>query len=80
MGCFERIFINISSGETEELNCNTLYCGTGNALYCKIKKGRFKAKFKRSPSFNILDRLEEGVDGRYFLRICGQRIELKVEV
>jgi len=75
-GCFERIFLNLSSGETEELNCNTLYTKSNNALYCRIKKGTMPAKFKRSPSFNILERLEEDNNGNFYVRLCGQIIQL----
>ncbi len=78
-GDFEKITLNLSSGETEELNCNTLYCKKNNALYCKIKNSSMPAKFKRSPSFNILERLEESSDGKFNLRLCGQIIELKVK-
>jgi len=78
-GDFEKIILNLSSGETEELNCNTLYYKKNNALYCKIKNGTMPAKFKRSPSFNILERLEEGADGDFHLRLCGQIIKLIVK-
>lgn len=78
-GNFESISLNLSSGETEELNCSSLYCKKNNALYCKIKNGTMPAKFKRSPSFNILERLEESNDGKFHLRLCGQIIELRVK-
>lgn len=78
-GDFERIFLNLSSGETEELDCNTLYCKKNNALYCRIKNGTMPAKFKRSPSFNILERLEEGSDGKFYLRLCGRVIDLIIK-
>ncbi len=78
-GDFEKILLNLSTGETEELNCNTLYCKKNNALYCRVKHGRMTAKFKRSPSFELLERLEDSDDGKYYLRLCGQRIELHIE-
>lgn len=77
-GVFEKILLTLSSGETEELDPNTLFCRENNALYCRIKKGGMIAKFKRSPSFNILERLDEGPDGKYFVRLCGTNIELKI--
>ena len=76
-GSFERIFINLSDGECEELNINTLYYGANNALYCRVKNGKMPARFMRSPSFYILERLEEEQDGSYSLRLCGQKVELK---
>lgn len=78
-GNFESVSLNLSSGDTEELNCSSLYCRKNNALYCKIKNGTMPAKFKRSPSFNILERLEESSDGKFHLRLCGQIIELIVK-
>ena len=76
---FERIFITLSSGDIEELDIYSLYCGANNALYCRIKGGRMPARFMRSPSFYILERLEEETDGQYSVRLCGQKIELKVK-
>jgi hypothetical protein len=78
-GNFEKVTLNLSSGETEELDCNTLYCKKNNALYCRIKNRTMPAKFKRSPSFHILERLEEGSDGKFHLRLCGQIIDLIVK-
>ena len=77
-GAFERVFLTFSSGESEELDPSTLFCKPNNALYCRIKRGRMTAKFYRSPSFHILERLEETPEGRYYIRICGINIELKV--
>lgn len=76
-GNFETVTMNLSSGETEELNCNSLYFKKNNALYCKVKNGRMPAKFKRSPSFEILERLEEDGSGSFYLRLCGQIIKLE---
>ena len=78
-GDFEKVTLNISSGETEELDVNTLFCKSNNALYCKIKNRTMPAKFKRSPSFGILERLEEDEKGRFYVRLCGQIIELIVK-
>jgi hypothetical protein len=78
-GNFEKVILNISSGETEELNCFTLFCKANNALYCKVRNGTIPAKFKRSPSFSILERLEEDEKGKFYVRLCGSVIELIVK-
>ena len=78
-GDFEKITLNISSGENEELDVNTLFCKSNNALYCKVRNGTMPAKFKRSPSFSILERLEEDEKGKFYVRVCGQIIELIVK-
>ena len=38
-----------------------------------------KAKFMRSPSFHILERLEE-TDDTYYLTLCGRKIVLMEKV
>jgi len=74
---FEKIFMNLSTGTSEQLNTETLIY-RNNTLYCTLNSNSFPAKFNRSPSFHILDRLEEK-NGEYFLDICGKRINLKQE-
>jgi len=76
-GDFEKITINISNGTTEILNTDTLFY-KNNILYCKILDSQFDARFKRSPSFHILERLDEK-NGQYILNLCGKSIILKEE-
>ncbi len=75
-GPFEKVMMNLSIGETEELEPSTLFYKENNALYCSVRGGAFLAKFLRSPSFHLLERLEEA-DGHFFLNLCGQRIKLE---
>ncbi len=75
-GSFETIYITLSTGEEEELDINSLYYKSNNSLYCYVREGRLPAKFKRSPSFQILERLEE-TDDTYYLKIQGKRIVLQ---
>lgn len=68
------VLIYISSGETEVLDLDTLHF-KNNALYCKVRGGRFDARFKRSPCYEIMSLLEE-TDDIYYLNICGRRLVL----
>ena len=77
-GDFEKVYLNLSAGATEELNINSLIFKQNNALYCSVKGGKFSAKFKRSPSFHILERLDEK-NNQYYLNICGKSIILNRE-
>ena len=77
-GPFEKVFINLSTGKQEELDIETLYYRNNNALYCRVMNGTMVAKFKRSPSFHILERLDEN-NGIYYVSLCGKRIQLKQE-
>ncbi|MFH0977028.1 MAG: hypothetical protein V1874_14700 [Spirochaetota bacterium] len=68
------VYLALTSGETEKLDIDTLYY-KNNALYCLVKKGKFPAKFKRSPCYEILQNIKD-TDDIYFLEICGKRIVL----
>ena len=78
-GDFETIQLNLSTGETEELDCSTLHVKKNNSLYCRVRSGKLTAKFKRSPSFNIPERLEEDSAGIYYLYLCGKKFKLQRE-
>ncbi len=76
-GDFERVWCNLTTGIEEELDTSTLrFNMNNNALYCRVMDGVFPAKFYRSASFTLLERLDEK-NGRYYLNICGKSIELK---
>ncbi len=76
-GFFERIEMNLTLGETEFLDVDTLYY-RNSVLYCRVRDGMLKAKFKRSPMFHILERLDE-IDGKFYVTLCGKKIELREE-
>jgi hypothetical protein len=78
-GSFETVYITIRSRGEELLDVDTLCVGPQNALYCRVHGGRFPAKFLHSPSFAILDRLEES-DDVFYLHVAGKRIVLKEKV
>jgi len=60
-------FLLYLNDDTKEyLNPKTLYIGKNNILYCKVKNGRFPAKFTRSAYYQIAEYIEEE-NSRYFL-------------
>jgi hypothetical protein len=74
---YEKITMNLTNGKTELLDVNTLYY-KNKALYCRVENGKLIAKFKTSPSYHILDRIDE-IDGKYYLKLSGQKILLQQE-
>jgi hypothetical protein len=72
---YETITLNLTNGTNELLDIRTLYY-KNNALYCRIKNGTMTAKFRHSPSYHILERIEE-TDGGFYLNLCGQKIVLE---
>jgi hypothetical protein len=75
-GELERVHVTIRSRGEEILDPATLHVGVNNSLYCRVCGGRFPAKFMRSPSFQVLERLEESED-IFHLEIGGKRIVLQ---
>jgi hypothetical protein len=75
-GDFEKVHITLTTGDEEDLDIDTLHHRANNCLYCRVRNGRLIAKFKRSPSFQILDRLDES-DDIFYLNICGRKIVLR---
>jgi len=71
-GPFEKIILNLTTGEPEELDISTLTF-KNKTLYCRVKNGRLPAKFMRSPCFHILERLDER-NGEFYLHLCGKNI------
>lgn len=78
-GEFERVFVMPTTGVEEELDLGGLGYRRSGGLYCRVKNGRLQAKFKRSPSFQILERLEESED-TFYITLRGQRIVLTEKV
>jgi hypothetical protein len=74
----ESVLIALNSGEVETLDLNTLHF-KNNALYCFVKNGEILAKFKRSPSYELLQDVKDN-DDIYYLELCGRRIVLSEKV
>ena len=70
-------FILYLSDETrEKLDLSTLYIGKENVLYCKVKGGKFPARFLRPAYYQIANYIEEDKEG-YFLYSEGKKYYLK---
>ncbi len=66
----------LSDGTQERLDPETIYVGKENILYCKVKRGKFPARFLRPAYYQIADYIEEE-NGRYFITIDGKRYYLE---
>lgn len=73
-GKYEKINLNLSNGASELLDIHSIYYKNAT-LYCRVCKGRLVAKFKHSPFYHLLERLDE-VDGAFYLTLCGEKIEI----
>jgi len=74
-GKWEQIHLNLSTGGTELLDIHSIYYKNAT-LYCRVCGGRLIAKFRHSPFYHLLERLDE-VDGSFYLTLCGEKIQLQ---
>lgn len=62
--------------EPETLDPSTLRVGKDNVLYCRIRSGRFPARFSRPAYYQIAEFIREGPEGEFFVEIDGTRYPL----
>ncbi len=71
----DRFILFLSDETQEELDPETLYI-KGDVLYCKVKKRKFPARFKRPAYYQIAEYIEEE-DGKFFIRVKGKKYVLQ---
>jgi hypothetical protein len=62
----------LSDGTREPLAAKTLEVGSADALYCSVKKGEFKARFRPEAQNALAPWLQQAADGRVVLVVGGQ--------
>ena len=64
--------------DPERLDPATLRVGKENVLYCRVRGGRFPARFSRPAYYQLAEWIEEDADtGAFFLEINGQRFTIR---
>ena len=71
-GQTERFLLHLSDDTREPLVPETLYVRKDNVLYCKVKQGRFPARFHRPAYYQLAQYVEEE-NGAFFLPLQGQK-------
>lgn len=67
----------LNDGERERLDPTTLEVGAHNVLYCRVKGGRFRARFLRSAYYHLSDCFRAGLEaGSFYALIGGCRYQL----
>jgi hypothetical protein len=69
-----RLWLNDDSQET--LDLDTLFVGKENVLYCRVKKGKFPARFQRQAYYQLADHVEED-NGKYLICLDGKKHPLR---
>jgi len=63
----------LSDGSVEQLDPGTLRIGRGNIPYCKVKKGRFEARFSRSGYYQLAAHMEyDPLRDAFFISLNGR--------
>ena len=68
----ERVELGLNDHSREFLDPATLRVGRENVLYCRVKTGRFPARFLRPAYYQLTSRIEQDQDG-YFLQVDGRK-------
>lgn len=70
----DRVVLRIIDDTEEELDPETLWIGPDNMMYCRIRQGRFKARFLRAGYYQLARHIKEDSEtGRYFLPLSGRK-------
>jgi hypothetical protein len=67
-----RYLLNLSDDTEEELVPETLFTGDNNVMYCRVKNGRFPARFLRAAYYQLGWHVGE-VNGRYYIPLNGKK-------
>ena len=77
----ECFILHLVDDTKEELVPETLSIGPDHVLYCKIRKGKFKARFSRPGYYQLAQHVQEEPEtGQYFVRLNGKKYYLTPDV
>lgn len=71
------LLLELNDGSVEMLDPVTLAIGAGNVPYCKVRQGRFLARFSRRAYYQLARMIEEGPEKDGFsLRLGSKRFPI----
>jgi len=72
--CREQIDITLNDDCCEKLEMNSLHTGENNVLYCRVKEGRFTARFSRKSYYQLAEFIEQSENGTdFFIHLNGEK-------
>jgi len=70
----EQIDILLNDDSCEKLEMNSIYTGRDNVLYCRVKEGKFTARFSRNSYYQLAEFIEPSENGvDYFINLNGEK-------
>ena len=61
-----QIDILLNDDSCEILEMSSLYTGRDNVLYCRVKEGKFTARFSRNSYYQLAEFIEQSENGSHF--------------
>jgi len=61
-----QIVILLSDESCEKLDMQSLHVGRDNVLYCRVKEGKFAARFSRNSYYQLAEFIEQSENGNHF--------------
>lgn len=66
-----------NDGQREPLDPTTLEVGGDNVLYCRVKRGQFRARFLRSAYYHLSDHFVTEDGEHFLLAVGGKRFPIR---
>ena len=69
-----QVDILLSDDSCEKLEMQSLHVGRDNVLYCRVKEGKFTARFSRNSYYQLADFIEQSKNGNnFFINLNGEK-------
>ena len=69
-----QIDILLSDDSCEKLEMKSLHVGRDNVLYCRVKEGKFTARFSRNGYYQLAEFIEQSENGnQFFISLNGEK-------
>ena len=70
----DRFVLHLIDHTKEELDPETLWIGPENVMYCRIRRGKFRARFLRASYYQLAQHVSlDSETGEYFLLLSGKK-------
>jgi uncharacterized protein len=67
-------FVITLNDETEEdLQLESLFVGEENVLYCRVKEGKFRARFLRPSYYRLTEHMQQEADDSFYIPLNGKK-------
>jgi hypothetical protein len=70
----DQIYILLTDDTWEQLDLSTLYVGKDSVMYCRVKSGKFSARFSRKSYYQLAEFIEqEQKQDSFFISLNGEK-------